>query len=96
MLSVALTRRQVLAGRKEKPDAGIFLRACELAGCRPDEVLRSRDQREITLAGHACDWPPCRHCRAAGARKLTSIMSTGSWPQVTTHAGFSHMHTASA
>ena len=34
---------EVLAGRKEKPDPGIFLKACELAGCTPAEAIHVGD-----------------------------------------------------
>lgn len=29
---------EVLAGRVEKPHPAIFIAACKMAGCRPDEV----------------------------------------------------------
>ena len=33
----------VVPGRKEKPDAGIFLKACQLAGVDPSEAVHVGD-----------------------------------------------------
>ena len=34
---------EVLAGRKEKPDASIFMKACAAAGCKPEEAIHVGD-----------------------------------------------------
>ena len=42
---------EVLAGRKEKPDPGIFLKACELAGCTPAEAIHVGDSLTTDVQG---------------------------------------------
>jgi hypothetical protein len=41
---------EVAAGAAEKPAASIFLKACELAGCTPDEVLHAQLSFPLHLA----------------------------------------------
>jgi len=42
---------EVKAGRKEKPDAGIFAKACELTGVRPEEALHIGDSLASDVGG---------------------------------------------
>ena len=66
---------QVLAGRAEKPDPGIFLRACQLAGCQPHEV---RHARRLAFC-HVVPEPPC--CTLNPGRRACDlhIHSAGQW-----------------
>ena len=45
---------EVLAGRKEKPDPGIFLKACELANQCEKNALCERGFRHRGKGGSAC------------------------------------------
>mmetsp|Transcript_29029 Transcript_29029/g.48733 ORF Transcript_29029/g.48733 Transcript_29029/m.48733 type:complete len:251 (-) Transcript_29029:188-940(-) len=42
---------EVVAGRKEKPDAGIFLKACQLAGVDPSEAVHVGDSLTTDIQG---------------------------------------------
>ncbi|KAK9808567.1 hypothetical protein WJX73_010020 [Symbiochloris irregularis] len=42
---------EVLAGRQEKPAAGIFLAACQVCGCTPDEAMMVGDSLEADIQG---------------------------------------------
>lgn len=42
---------EVLAGRPEKPDPSIFLKACALAGCQPHEAVHIGDSLKADIQG---------------------------------------------
>ena len=78
---------QVLAGRTEKPDAGIFWRACQLAGCSPEEARRptlnaepSRNRIHVQL----------RRRRLQDMRGAKALSPVGI--SVQQHAGVTSMH----
>ena len=69
-----LLGHQVQAGRTEKPEPGIFWRACELAGCKPDEVRRR-------LVWQATDAFKPQNTQAALSPLATPVLSNElSWP----------------
>jgi N-acylneuraminate-9-phosphatase len=42
---------EVLAGRKEKPDSGIFMKACKYVGCLPSEAIHVGDSLGADIQG---------------------------------------------
>ncbi len=42
---------EVLAGRKEKPDRGIFMKACNYVGCLPSEAIQVGDSLGADIQG---------------------------------------------
>jgi N-acylneuraminate-9-phosphatase len=42
---------EVLAGRKEKPDRGIFMKACKYVGCLPSEAIHVGDSLGADIQG---------------------------------------------
>lgn len=44
---------ELCAGRPEKPDPGIFLRACSIVGCEPQEAVMVGDNYRVDMVGAA-------------------------------------------
>lgn len=54
---------EIAAGAAEKPAASIFLKACELMGCTPDEVMSPQPSSRLHLACTSST-PPPGNCRS--------------------------------
>ena len=52
---------EIATGAAEKPAASIFLKACELAGCTPDEVMSPQLTSPLHFACTSSAPPPGNH-----------------------------------
>lgn len=49
--TIIIGGEEILNGRTEKPDAGIFIKACELVGCQPHEAVIVGDSLQCDIQG---------------------------------------------